>query len=135
LHDSPQEGNGFEPSVPRHITKVSKGFMSALLDSPSTEGGKNESRHHDDAEVLGGTDRRYGAGGEDGNFVAAMSDPGSCSAKKAGCSVCWRRKGPRDSAVDAGVRNEQGLSSGMMLADPWQADRVNIDNNGTASWR
>src|SRR5215469_3276859 len=52
------------------------------------------------------------------------SVPGFCSDKKAGCSVCWRRRGPRDTAVDAGLSNEQGLSSDMMLADQWRADAI-----------
>jgi len=56
--------------------------------------------------------------------AADISGPGSCSRKKTGCSVCWRRRGPRDSAVDAGVRNEQGLSSDMMLAYQWRADAI-----------
>jgi hypothetical protein len=50
--------------------------------------------------------------------------PGSCSGKKARCSVCCRRRGPRDTAVDPGLRNEQGLSSDMMLADQWRADAI-----------
>ena len=35
--------------------------------------------------------------------------------------ACWRRRGPRDCAVDAGLRNEQGPSSDMMLADQWRS--------------
>ena len=38
--------------------------------------------------------------------------------------ACWRRRGPRDCAVDAGLRNEQGPSSDMMLADQWRADAI-----------
>ena len=38
--------------------------------------------------------------------------------------ACWRRRGPRDCAVDAGLRNEQGPASDMMLADQWRADAI-----------
>jgi len=47
-------------------------------------------------------------------------------AGKAGYSVCWRHREPRDRPVDAGLRNEQGLLSGMMLADQPQGRCNNV---------
>src|SRR6516225_12012071 len=62
--DSPQEGAGFEPSVPRDTPKFSTpAHVTCLTSCTRKKVGANENRYYEGAGR--GTERRYGAGGEE----------------------------------------------------------------------
>ena len=52
-----------------------------------------------------------------------ITSPGvrcTASTRTPDARACWRHRGPRDRAVDGGLRDEQGRSSDIMLADQRQ---------------